>query len=217
MKNFLERLAARPVEPPAVHPRVPGRFEQGPWADGALGNAGTADEPDRAEHPTASPGPASRESPPLAVEIGRRPALREHAPALVRPDAAQVTSAEGTESVMPSPRPVVREPPSPTRRSFRDPEATRTGSTTPAAATAPVARPLQSLRRALSPPTLPARITSDRPPPRATPDVVQVRIGRIEVRATIARPEHPAPAVPRPPRARPMSLEAFLDGKRGRR
>jgi hypothetical protein len=217
MKNFLERLVARPVEPPDVRPRVPGRFEQGPWADGALGNAGTADAQGRAEHSTASPGPPSREAPPLAVEIGRRPALREHASAPVRPDAPQVTSGRATESVTPSPRPVVRERPSPTRRSSPDSEPTRTGSTTGAAATAPVARPLQPLRRAVSPAMLPARVGSDHPSPRATRDVVQVRIGRIEVRATIARPEHPAPAVPRAPRARPMSLETFLDGKRGRR
>jgi hypothetical protein len=43
---------------------------------------------------------------------------------------------------------------------------------------------------------------------------VQVRIGRIEVRATIARAEHPAPAATRAPRARPLSLEAFLEGMR---
>jgi hypothetical protein len=217
MKTFLERLVARPVEPPAVRPRAPGRFEHGPWADGALGNAGAAEEPDRAEHPTASPRPPSREAPPVAVEVGRRPALREHAPALVRRDAAQATSAEATESVVPSPRPVVRERPSPTRRSSPDSEPARSESTTPAAVTTPVARPLQPLPPAVSPPSLSARVTSDRPSPRATPDVVQVRIGRIEVRATIARPEPPAPAVPRAPRARPMSLEAFLDGKRGRR
>jgi hypothetical protein len=74
---------------------------------------------------------------------------------------------------------------------------------------------LQALRpRAVRPAPLPARAAPERRAPRATSDVVQVRIGRIEVRATIARAEHPAPAATRAPRARPLSLEAFLEGKR---
>jgi hypothetical protein len=64
------------------------------------------------------------------------------------------------------------------------------------------------------PARLPAPAAPERRAPPSRPDVVQVRIGRIEVRATIARAEHPAPAATRTPRARPLSLEAFLEGKR---
>jgi hypothetical protein len=52
--------------------------------------------------------------------------------------------------------------------------------------------------------------------PRATPDVVQVRIGRIEVRAAISPPNGSAAKPARVPRPRPLALEAFLEGKRRR-
>jgi hypothetical protein len=86
-------------------------------------------------------------------------------------------------------------------------------------APAAIVPPPQPVRPATSSPTPTphlARAARARPGPSAAPDLVQVRIGRIDVRATIARPEHPAPAATRAPRARPLSLEAFLDGKRER-
>jgi len=67
---------------------------------------------------------------------------------------------------------------------------------------------------AVRPVPLPVRFAPERKPSPAKPDVVQVRIGRVEVRATMARPERPAPVRSRAPRARPLSLDEFLEGKR---
>jgi hypothetical protein len=43
---------------------------------------------------------------------------------------------------------------------------------------------------------------------------VQVRIGRIDVRAVIGRPDAPAAKPAGAPRPQPLALEAFLEGKR---
>jgi hypothetical protein len=44
--------------------------------------------------------------------------------------------------------------------------------------------------------------------------VVQVRIGRIDVRAMIDRPDAGAAQPARAPHAQPLALQAYLEGKR---
>jgi hypothetical protein len=59
-----------------------------------------------------------------------------------------------------------------------------------------------------------ARPAPARSASRVRPDVVQVRIGRIDVRAVIGHPDAPAAKPARAPRPQPLALEAFLEGKR---
>jgi hypothetical protein len=122
--------------------------------------------------------------------------------------------AAAAEPAAPGTRTVARGQAPPERRA-QVPEPALAWPAPPPAVPPVLAPPLQALRpRAVRPTPLPARAAPERRAPRATSDVVQVRIGRIEVRATIARAEHPAPAATRAPRARPLSLEAFLEGRR---
>lgn len=49
----------------------------------------------------------------------------------------------------------------------------------------------------------------------AEPDVVQVHIGRVEVRAVVA-PSEPARPAARPATPKPLSLDRYLTGERAR-
>jgi hypothetical protein len=215
MRNFLERLVARTVDATAVRPRVASRYEQGPWGDRASGEPATVENADVEPPATPSWPVASAEARP-ARDPGRRHAVRDRTPTSDRaaaPAAAVVLPDTGVAP--PSPVEQTRTPR--TRGPSPDREPSRHEVVPAPPAPAAIIPPPQPVRPATSSPAPHfTRAARTRPGPSAAPDLVQVRIGRIDVRATVARPEHPAPTATRAPRARPLSLEAFLDGKRER-
>ena len=217
MRNFLERLVARTVEATAVRPRVASRYEQGPWGDRASGQPAAAETASVEQPATAWWSVASAEARP-ARDPGRRHAVRDRTPTLDRA-AAPAAVVGSPDTGVATPPPVAPARTSRTRGPSTDREPSRHEVVPAPPAPAAIVPPPQPVRPATSSPTPTphlARAARTRPGPSAAPDLVQVRIGRIDVRATIARPEHPAPAATRAPRARPLSLEAFLDGKRER-
>jgi len=220
MTDFLDRLVARTVVPSAVRPRVAGRFEQGPWADPAPARR-QAQKADVADDPATPRQPPASASGRLAPDPGRRREVPRGSlapPAPPRAGNEEFLPLAATEAAMPSPRVVARNQASRRRRAaLADPDAARADPTPPSAARGGLATPRQPIRPAAIHPTpIPAHVAADRPAPPTSPDVVQVRIGRVEVRATVGRAEHPAAPAVRSPRARPLSLEAFLEGKRRR-
>lgn len=215
MRNFLERLVARTVEATAVRPRVASRYERGPWGDRASGQPAAVENADVDPPATPSWAVASAEAPP-GRDPDRRHAVRDRIPTLDRAAApAAVVGSPDTGVANPPPVEPARTPR--TREASPDREASRHEVVPAPPAPAAIVPPPQPVRPATSSPGPHlARSPRTRPGPSPAPDLVQVRIGRIDVRATVARPEHPAPAATRAPRARPLSLEAFLDGKRER-
>jgi hypothetical protein len=215
MTDFLDRLVARTVEHSAVRPRVTSRFEQGPWADPATARR-QAQEADGADDPPPPLSPPS-DSPRLVPDPGRRHAAPRGALAPPRAAHQELLPVAATEPAASSPRAVARDQASRKRRALEDPDSARADPSPPSTAREVLAPPRQPVRpAAIRPTSIPAHVAADRPAPPPTADVVQVRIGRVEVRATVGRAEHPAPPAVRSPRARPLSLEAFLEGKRGR-
>jgi hypothetical protein len=214
MRSFLERLVARTVEATAVRPRVASRYEQGPWGDRASGQP-AAVETAQVDPPAAPSWPVTSAEARPARDPGRRHAVRDRTPTFDRAAApAAVGGSPDTGVAIPPPVEPART--SRTREPSPDREPSRHEVVPAPPAPAAVVRP-QPVRPATSSPAPQlARAARTQPWPSAAPDLVQVRIGRIDVRATVARPEHPAPASTRAPRARPLSLEAFLDGKRER-
>ena len=216
MRNFLERLVARTVEATAVRPRVASRYERGPWGDRASGQPAAVENADVDPPATPSWAVASAEAPP-GRDPDRRHAVRDRIPTLDRAAApAAVVGSPDTGVANPPPVEPARTPRTREACSGSRGLTARGGTRAagargnrPAAAAGPPGD--EQPRRHISP-----AAPRTRPGPSPAPDLVQVRIGRIDVRATVARPEHPAPAATRAPRARPLSLEAFLDGKRER-
>jgi hypothetical protein len=214
MRDFLERLVARTVEATAVRPRVASRYERGPWGERASGQP-AAVETAHVDAPAAPSRPAASAEvrPPRDPE--RRHAVRDRTPTFDHA-AAPAAVAGSPDTGVATPPPVEPARTSRTRDPSPDREPSRHEVVPAPPAPAAIVRP-QPVRPATSSPAPHlARAARTRPMPSAAPDLVQVRIGRIDVRATVARPEHPAPASTRAPRARPLSLEAFLDGKRER-
>jgi len=202
MRNFLERLVARATGEPAIRPRSVARFELGPWHD-PVHPAAQADD--------VAPAPPTRPSPPAA---SFDPPL--HA-ASISADAARDRPVSPAPRVAPEradwPEPFVPRAPSAAGRATpRGAESERAGTRAPLP---PAIVPKPPLPVAEVRPTSPAAHPAlARAASRATPDVVQVRIGRIDVRAVIGRPDAPAATPARAPRPQPLALEAFLEGRR---
>jgi len=220
MTDFLDRLVARTVELSAVRPRAAGRFEQGLWSDPAPARR-QAQDADVADDPATPPLPPAFESARLVSDPGRRRAVTRGSlapPAPPRAGDEELLPLAAPEPATSSPRVVARHQASRGRRAApADPDAARADPPPPSPARGVLEPPRQPIRPAAIRPTpIAANVATDRPASPATPDVVQVRIGRVEVRATVGRAEHPAAPAVRSPRARPLSLEAFLDGKRRR-
>jgi hypothetical protein len=212
--DFLDRLVARAVEPSAVRPRVAGRFEHGPWADPV--SARVPADAVAADRPAAPPLPPAHDSLRFPADPARRLAVPVDSPE--PPRGERVLPVAAARPSASPPHPDVHGRSSRRRRAAADPDAARAEAPPPPATRESLAPPPQPPVRPASirPTPAPARVASDWPAPPATPAMVQVRIGRVEVRATVGRAEQPAPAAPRAPRTRPLSLEAFLEGKRGR-
>lgn len=217
MRNFLERLVARTVEATAVRPRVASRFEQGPWGDRASGQP-AAVETAHVDAPAAPSRYVARAEARPARDPERRHAVRDRTPTFDRAVApAAVVGSPDTGVATPPPVEPARTSRTRGPSPDRDPSRHEVVPAPPApAATVPPPQPVRPATSSPTPTPHLARAARTRLGRFAAPDLVQVRIGRIDVRATIARPEHPTPAATRAPRARPLSLEAFLDGKRER-
>lgn len=207
--TYLERLLARtgvlPATTPAAAPRLPSWFE--PEVAGPDGQP--QPEPVRAD-PVAVPAldppqvPTAAAPSPVASPTDR-PLPPTAPPVVDRAEPAPVTTTAA---------PPLRDaaPPQPAR--LPEPAVTARAQADPVPATPVPASPVPA-------PADPDR-TAPRQPP--APDVVQVTIGRIEVRATIAPPRPAAPAPPPAPvrsTDRPdeqvLSLADYLHGKRGAR
>jgi hypothetical protein len=200
MRNFLERLVARATGEAAIRPRSVARFELGPWHDPV--------------HPVAQAddvAPATRASPPAASFDPPLPAASKPAVAAPARPVAPALNDAPERAHWPEPF-VPRAPLAAGLSTSRGAEGERAGTRAPL--------PPAIVPKSLAPvaeirPTSPAgRPASVRSASRATPDVVQVRIGRIDVRAVMGRQDAPAAKPPRAPRPQPLALEAFLEGKR---
>jgi len=204
MSHFLQRLVARSAEEPAIRPRVAGRFELGPWADATVGAGGSG--------PSTSP-------PPRLGVTDPAPNLRAH-PAMPEIETATVSLGAARDPGREAPAPPVRHErtmPRPLAAPRRyaaapDPDHAAAEPAPPSpVASVRVSRPLpvQVRPRSVASPTA----VSHAAPP-AVPDVVQVRIGRVDVRAVL---DAPGPAARKPAdgaRPRPQGLEAFLGRRR---
>jgi len=211
MRDFLERLMERATEPAQVRPRAVGRFELGPWLDAGRTTTAAPAAADAADRRTELPRPPAQDAPRLVADAARGPVQRE---AVLAPSlAAPVVPATPPEPEAPPRSAAVRAPTRSKRRASGPVPEVAPARPAPAMPESPagVRRRLQPEAVRLGAP-LPVRPAPERRAPSATPDVVQVRIGRVEVRATMAREERPQ--VSRAPRARPLSLDAFLEGKR---
>ena len=212
MRNFLERLVARTVEATAVRPRVASCYEQGPWGDRASGEP-AAVETAHVDAPTAPSRYVARAEARPAPDPGRRHAVRDRTPTFDRVAAAAAVVGSLDTGVA-TPPPVEPARTARTRGPSPDREPSRHEMVPAPRTPAAIVPPPQPVRPATSSPTPAphlARAARTRPGPPAAPDLVQVRIGRIDVGATIARPEHPAPAATRAPRARPPAPDELTD------
>jgi len=202
MRNFLERLVARATAEPAVRPRSVARFELGPWNDPAhpvVQADGLAPAPATPRSRLA----ASSDPPVAAASI---PAVAARAQPVSPAPRVAPERADRLEPFVP------RAPSAAGRATSGEVEAERPASRAPLPPSIVPKPPLPVAEiRPTSPVTRPAPARSAA---HATPDVVQVRIGRIDVRAVIGRPDAPAAKPARAPRPQPLALEAFLEGKR---
>jgi len=213
MSGYLERLVGRHVEPPAVRPRAVSRFE-GDLAGGAVppGVAVSDGSSPRAASAEPTPAPPEMVSPASATRLVPLAAEPSSAPAAPSP-ADESPKVRSAVRVVRQPAALASQPQraaGPIGQS-RDDAATSPGPDRPITVAAiRRAEPPQAVAPATAQLALSRR--SAEPSPRE-PDVVHVRIGRVEVRATVPAPppSHPAP---RPTRPAPMSLERYLAGER---
>jgi hypothetical protein len=240
MTDFFGNLAARTLAEPTLRPRTRGRFEpEGPELlpapPEAEGEAAPAAAPDVEQRPgvervSALPRPSSpapRDEEPLrGPRAGVPAATPRRPPAVARPEPAAASEAEppappraeerrrgaprvdgalphrfaheaprirGSRRPGPEPR---SERPSPSSREA--PAATPAGVEAPAWGRAPAAHTTPEAQRGKT---------------EAAAPVVQVSIGRVEVRATAA----PGPARRPATRPRPLSIEDYADRRDARR
>jgi hypothetical protein len=219
MTGYLDRLVARHAREPAVHLRAPSRFE-GDLVGGLVDLGGAAAVPieagpgaptatgdlrgvppgvprDHRDHAAAADAHASRDD---------RAGRRSRAAVVAQRDDASSTGVPAQATP----------PPSASSSGRRE----RPGPIEPhdkLLATEPI-RVRGVLRRQLERQEA-ATVASGRRLAASTrlaePDVVQVHIGRVEVRAVVA-PSEPARPATRPATPKPLSLDRYLSGERAR-
>jgi hypothetical protein len=232
MSGFLGRLIARHTDGPSIRPRVAARFEPvaGPLSDPIEAQVPARRSPAatatlRPAAPLDSPAARADRPPAPPVEHRAAPANQSRR----QPSPQDQRSALG-DARLPSP-PAANDRPSLAADARRAVSPAADQSTTRDAVLFPTVeriRPRRSSPSAIPVARVEPRIASPRVAPRPgsrradvetaaprEPDVVQVHIGRVEVRAIL--PPTPAPQPPpdrRPEMPRPLSLERYLAGER---
>lgn len=226
--SYLARMLARAVgeSGTAATPRLPSWFESAPES------AGPSDwEPAVAEPPgtPAEAGPETAAAQPSRTRASRpvsaRPDPRsspDHAAAHGRDTARAAAHQTGPrqplagqpptagESVLPRPLPPDA---GPLQRSGPSAAQAPTGATPQdVGPRAPAAAPVPAVPRPPAPTGQPAHPAP--PQPSGAPGIVEVAIGRIEVRATIAPPATPPVREAAPPSRPVLSLADYLTGTR---
>jgi hypothetical protein len=217
MSGFLERIVAHHASAPTIRPRPASRFEDaGPVP---VESVEALVDPDPGGRPSGSPAPPTDTAEdPFRLRRVASPATAGDGPAADRPvPAAAHDMVDGIERAgLPTDHLQAEQPAAPrwpvpavaraadAALPARSDGASRPGeprsARTPAPAVATSVRVAEPAGR---------RDIGTRTPDRE-PDVVEVHIGRIEVRAVVAAPERPAPALPRQEPVRPLSLERYL-------
>lgn len=237
MKNYLSRLVERHFAEPAIRPRTLSRFEPGGWngaerdADTPAAGAAQAAPVTRPAEQAASMR-APRQAPAQGHQDGRDAGRSDHArprkaadgvatPHTVKPAAAAGMQQKIHEEVAPvavipapaeQPSPIITVAPNErdAERSVPAQHLQPAGPNTPANSRAEQLGQAAPARPVPMPKGAPVA-----PPPTgsaASPDIVRVHIGRIEVRAVTA----PGAGAARAPRAAvqpPLSLDGYLKGK----
>ena len=220
MTGYLDRLAAKAAgAAPSARPRVPSLFEEAivedakdmtrPDAAPALAPAQplrASDNPPIRTAPTSDP---VRSAVPPAAERLIPPAAERLIPPASAPEVVAAHSADPNpmspagKTADPEPRPPVYAAPHPSPQNPERRDRAETGPAPVAPSIAVTARPRQDA----------APFASDTP---REPDTVTVRIGRIDVRATLPAPiPINRPTAPRP--ADVPSLHDYLAGRRDTR
>jgi hypothetical protein len=223
MSGFLSRLAARATGAPVgVTPRVPARFERADTLGDSTGVASGA--PEAVSHPTSYPPVAY---PPVVAPPVPAPSVPATA---VSGPAMLTTKSRGAERVSADRRQLSR-PGEATRDRDGHAAAVETieraeppgqlgvAGLSPTAdqSARPQATPVPARPTAALPPiaSMPATDSNTKAPANATPHVVHVSIGRVEVRAAVTPPAPvPAASAAPTPRAKTLSLAEYLRGER---
>jgi hypothetical protein len=220
ISGYLSRLVARHLEAPSIRQRVISRYERTGPVDDWSGDdpTGVAHDPvpDRTVSAAASPdpgGPAdvTRSS---ALALDRLAARRE----------SQDRTAIDQAARQPALGAAAPDDTSPVARVHHRSDAAPIDEPRPSHATDEVRQAARSrsavgpLRGAPAWTTASSAPSRRRPDPgvaaRREPDVVQVHIGRVEVRAVLPVPDRARPAAPKPEAPRPLSLDRYLAGER---
>jgi hypothetical protein len=218
MSGFLERLVAHHASVPAIRPRLISRFEEaGPVRVEAIEMLADAEPGSRPSGPSAVATEAADETLHLR-HVAAAGSADEGSAAARGPAAAVHRAGDGP-----------RRADAPTVDPYVDgglATPSRASATTRAAEVAAIpprpedaSGPADARPAPPSGPVAPASIRvaqeggrrddATRAPARE-PDAVSVHIGRIEVRAIVAAPEHTVPTPARPDPVRPLSLERYL-------
>jgi len=217
MSGFLERIVAHHASAPTIRPRPASRFEDaGPVR---VESVEALVDPDPGGRPSGSPAaPLDTSEDPFRLRRVASPVTAGDGPAADRPvpSGAHDVGDGIARGVAPTSYPPVEQPRAPrssipavaraadaalpARSDGASPPGEPRSARTPAPAVATSVRVAEPVGR---------RDIGTRTPDRE-PDVVEVHIGRIEVRAVVAAPERPAPALPRQEPVRPLSLERYL-------
>lgn len=222
--GYLARLVTRMTDEPAIRPRVASRFEVG-----GGGQRGLEVTTETREAPDAALDEARPARAVSATDPAGRPSPRDQAPvAAPHRDLAAVVRRLTADNA-----PGIAERAAARRgdrassggvRASGQPEPSRAAD-----ATDPDPGPLRAGARAVTPTTvgeavptryrIRAAARSDSPDAtsrvdRREPDVVQVHIGRVEVRAIGAAPTSPTPIARPTVGLRPLPLDRYLAGER---
>lgn len=220
MSGYLSRLVARHVEAPSVRQRARSRYEQAgrveEWSGGD--RAAVVHDPitDRTIAAAAARDPEDPRGAPRSAQLEPARAAAQRGPAQ--------SAALETPTRRPTPVPASDAEVGHGARAGRRPAEPTVGGPHPS-------DPEDAMRAGLIPrPTVrPGRVTpawTNAPPVSARrrpdpaigawrePDVVQVHIGRVEVRAILPAAERVRPTALKPEAPRPLSLDRYLAGER---
>ena len=237
MNGYLERLVARHVGTPAIRPRARSMFEPGRVPD-AQARIGAISDTTYAASPLESPGAAqshgtitgaSRRLPAdetgSLVDHGRGPAFdpleaREEPddhgtdPRAIGSAAVSATSGGRQSPPIEEPSEVIGGTTEQGRAMAVEPPSTGSSGTPRTVSEPGNVRPGWQPEVTRPPSTVGLSRRDNLASRGHDPDVVQVHIGRVEVRAVMPTPEPSEPVRERPAPREPLSLERYLAGER---